>query len=169
MCGLCHGFSGVYKIAEALNLDRDKLHFQIPGVNHFVWLTHLYHDGEDVFPMLDRWIETEAEAFWKQSEPSHMLGPVAIDLYKRFGVFPIGDTCNPGGGSWPYWYHVDAATEKRWQEDPYLWYENYFDWLHRTVTQIREAGADETYARVVGFPAKDVRRGDGPDHRVHRV
>jgi alpha-galactosidase len=154
LCGLCHGFSGVYKIADALNLDRDKLHFQIPGVNHFVWLTHLYHDGEDVFPLLDRWIETEAEAFWKQSEPSHMLGPVAIDLYKRFGVFPIGDTCNPGGGSWPYWYHVDNATEKRWQEDPYLWYENYFDWLHRTVTQIREAGADEQTPVSSVFPPK---------------
>lgn len=154
ICGLCHGFSGVYQIADALKLDRDKLHFQIPGVNHFVWLTHLYHDGEDVFPLLDRWIETEAEAYWKEIAPSHMMGPVAIDLYKRFGVFPIGDTCNPGGGSWPYWYHIDEATEKRWQEDPYRWYENYFGWLHRTVTKIREAGADESIPVSKVFPPK---------------
>lgn len=152
ICGLCHGFSGVYRIAEVLNLDRDKLQFQIPGVNHFVWLTHLYHDGEDVFPRLKRWIETEAEAYWQQVEPSHMMGPVAIDLYKRFGVFPIGDTCNPGGGSWPYWYHVDDATERRWHEDPYLWYENYFGWLHNTVTKIREAGADDSTPVSSVFP-----------------
>ena len=57
MVGLCHGFAGVYRLADALGLDREKLTFEIPGVNHTVFLTHAYHDGQDVFPLhrcLDR-------------------------------------------------------------------------------------------------------------------
>ena len=45
---------------QTLELDREHLTFEIPGVNHFVWLTHLYHKGKDVFPLLDRWIEEKA-------------------------------------------------------------------------------------------------------------
>ncbi|HEX5498997.1 MAG TPA: hypothetical protein VFX03_07215, partial [Thermomicrobiales bacterium] len=124
--GLCHGFAGVYRVADTLGLDRERLTFEIPGVNHSVFLTHAYHDGEDVFPLLDRWIETEAEAYWKQCPPSDYMGPVPVDVYRRFGVFPIGDACNPGGGSWPWPYHVDAATERRWHEDPAAWWDRYF-------------------------------------------
>ncbi len=152
--GLCHGFSGVYRIAEVLGLDRDGLTFQIPGVNHFVWLTHLYHRGQDVMPLFDRWIETEAARYWETCKPSDFLGPVAIDLYKKFGVFPIGDTCNPGGGSWPYWYHLDDETENRWHESPTRWYEDYFGWLARTVAEIRRAGEDAAVPVTQVFPPK---------------
>src|SRR5215216_6561194 len=73
--GLCHGFSAVYKIADLLGLDREHLTYQIPGVNHFVWLTHLYHNGQDVMPLLDRWIETQAPKYWETSRPSDYMGP----------------------------------------------------------------------------------------------
>ena len=152
--GLCHGFSGVYRIAEVLGLDREGLTFQIPGVNHFVWLTHLYHRGQDVMPLFDRWLETDAARYWETCKPSDFLGPVAVDLYKKFGVFPIGDTCNPGGGSWPYWYHVDDETEKRWHESPTQWYEDYFGWLARTVAEIRRAGEDTAIPVTQVFPPK---------------
>jgi len=152
--GLCHGFSAVYKISELLGLDREYLTYQIPGVNHFVWLTHLYHKGENVLPLLDRWIETDAPKYWETCKPSDYMGPVAVDLYKRFGVFPIGDTCNPGGGSWPYWYHVDDSTEKNWHESPVLWYADYFAWLDRTVAQIRQVGENSTTKVTEAFPPK---------------
>lgn len=150
--GLCHGFGGVYRIADVLGLDRAGLTFQIPGVNHFVWLTHLYHQGEDVMPQFDRWIEEEAPRYWETCAPSDYLGPVAVDLYRRFGVFPIGDTCNPGGGSWPYWYHADAATEKRWHEDPMGWYKGYFAYLDQTISKIRQAEQDATTRVTEAFP-----------------
>ncbi|MEO8396787.1 MAG: alpha-glucosidase/alpha-galactosidase, partial [Chloroflexota bacterium] len=68
--GLCHGFSAIYKIADLLGLDREHLTYQIPGVNHFVWATHIYHKGEDVFPLLDQWIENESAKYWETSKPS---------------------------------------------------------------------------------------------------
>lgn len=122
LVGLCHGFSGIYHIAEVLGLERERISFQIPGVNHFVWLTHFHYRGEDSYPLLDEWIEKEAPEYWEKCSPSSGLGPKAVDLYKRFGVFPIGDTCTPGGGSWPWWYHTDDETEKRWKEDPKKWW-----------------------------------------------
>ncbi|MBA3450025.1 MAG: hypothetical protein H0T18_02295 [Chloroflexia bacterium] len=152
MVGLCHGFAGVYKLADALGLDHDHLTFEIPGVNHTVFLTHAYHDGRDLFPMIDTWIEQEAPSYWKTCPPSDYLGPVAIDLYRRFGVFPIGDTCNPGGGSWPWWYHTDAATERRWQEDPGAWWERYFTRSAQRVAEIERAALDESRPVSEVFP-----------------
>ena len=152
MVGLCHGFAGVYKLAAVLGLDREGLTYEIPGVNHTVFLTHCYHNGQDVFPLLDRWIETEADAYWQTCPPSDYMGPVAVDLYRRYGVFPIGDTCNPGGGSWPWWYHTDAATEQRWHEDPALWWEHHFSRGTERVAEIERAALDESRPVSEAFP-----------------
>jgi alpha-galactosidase len=152
LVGLCHGYSGVYHLASALGLDRDRVTFELPGVNHFLWLTHLYHDGEDAMGLLDRWIESEAPAYWETCGPSDGLGPKAVDLYKRFGAFPIGDTGNPGGGTWPWWYHVDDETEKRWNEDPAEWYEGYFRSTAAQVAGIARIAADESIRVTERFP-----------------
>ena len=122
MVGLCHGFGAIYHIAKVLGLETEDISFQIPGVNHFVWLTDFCHKGDDAYPLLDEWIEKEAPAHWEKSPPSSDIGPKAVDLYRRFGVFPIGDTCTPGGGSWPWWYHTDDETERKWEEDPKRWW-----------------------------------------------
>jgi alpha-galactosidase len=135
--GICHGYAGVYQIAEVLGLDPDGLTYEIPGVNHHVWLRAIHHNGRDVFPMLDQWIENGAEEYWKTCDPSDDLGPQAIDLYRRFGVFPIGDTCTPGGGAWPWWYHNDVETEKRWHEDTIGWWERH---QQRGDDRVREIG-----------------------------
>ncbi len=152
--GLCHGFSGVYRIADALGLDRDKLTYEIPGVNHTLFATHIYYEGRDVFPLLDRWIEEEAETYWKTARSSDDRSPQAIDLYKRFGVFPNGDICTPGGGSWPWWYHTYAATEARWQEDPEVLWERYFTHGVEGVDEIEAAARDESTPVSTVFPRK---------------
>ena len=96
----------------------------------------------------------EAEKFWETCGPCHQMGPVSIDLYKRFGVFPIGDTANPGGGAWPYWYHTDDATEKRWQEDPEKWYSNHFFHLEKNIAQIKAIGENQATPVKQAFPPK---------------
>ncbi|MBL8131569.1 MAG: hypothetical protein JNL42_06900 [Anaerolineae bacterium] len=152
--GLCHGFSAVYYLADLLGMEREFVTYEIPGVNHFVWLTHLYYKGQDAMPLLDRWIETEAEHHWATCRPSDFMGPVAVDLYRRFGVFPIGDTCNPGGGSWPYWYHTSDEVESRWHESPGGWYKDYFNHLASTVERIKTAGADASHPVTESFPPR---------------
>ncbi|MFN8445143.1 MAG: hypothetical protein U0175_30425, partial [Caldilineaceae bacterium] len=137
--GLCHGFGGVYHLADALGLERDQISYEIPGVNHSVWLTHFYYKGQDAFPLIDQWLEEKAADYWKnQTRRSTLTGPKAFDLYKRFGAFPVGDTANPGGGTWPWWYHTDEATEARWQEDPQAWWDRYFSHCEEEVAEIRQ-------------------------------
>jgi alpha-galactosidase len=155
LVGLCHGYGGVYHLAKELGLDRDKLTFELPGVNHFIWLTELYHDGEDAFPLIDKWIEQQAPKYWETCGTSNGLGPKAIDLYQRFGAFPIGDTGTVGGGTWPWWYHVDAATEQRWQEDPTKWwYEGYFPHTAARVAEAAQMAADPSVKLSEHFPPK---------------
>lgn len=152
--GMCHGYGGVYWLAHVLGLDREHITFEVPGVNHFVWLTSFRYKGEDAFPLLDRWIEEKSGEFWSQCSNSDGMGPKAVDLYKRYGVFPIGDTCTPGGGSWGYWYHTDAASQEKWKEDPDTWYEGYFKYGLEQVKKIKET-VENTNIKVMNvFPAK---------------
>jgi len=153
--GLCHGFGSVYHLAKVLGLEPEHMTFEIPGVNHFVWLTHFYYKGHDAFPILDRWIENDAAQYWaKYGRPSSDVGPKAIDLYKRFGAFPIGDTCTPGGGTWPWWYHTDAETEQRWQEDPADWWHRYFNHGARDIAEMKRVIEDPAVKLTEKFPPK---------------
>jgi alpha-galactosidase len=143
MVGLCHGYTGVYSIIRQLGLDPADCHFELPGVNHFLFLTKLYHKGQDVFPLLDKWIAESAPKHWADGSKSWDLGPAPVDVYHRYGVFPIGDTSTPGGGSWPWWYHTDEAAEARWQEDPINWYLKwYFPYLEKNIAEIRRVSED---------------------------
>jgi len=152
MVGLCHGFGGVYHLAEVLGLDKEQITYEIPGVNHFVWLTRLFHKGEDALPILDRWVAEESESYFRACGMSNDIGPKAVDLYKRFGVFPIGDTCTVGGGTWGWWYHTDSDAERRWQEDPTLWWNRHFTRTTRNVEEISRVVSDTSLRVTDVFP-----------------
>jgi alpha-galactosidase len=140
--GLCHGYRGVFHLAHELGLDPARLSFEIPGVNHFVFLTKLFYEGNNALPLIDEWIEKKAPVYWEAGHNSDDVGPKPVDLYRRLGVFPIGDTAAPGGGAWPFWYHTDDETEKRWQEDPWNWYQGYFHSISKTVEDIKRISGD---------------------------
>ncbi len=143
--GLCHGFAGIYYIAKVLGLEKEHVNYEVIGLNHFLWLTKFHYKGEDAFPILDKWIEEKAEMYWETCPASDPMGPKAVDLYRRFGVFPIGDTGSPGGGSWGYWYHTDKETERIWKEDPYGWYyDGYFKHCAERVEEINKVVRDES-------------------------
>ncbi len=153
--GLCHGFSGVYHLAKVLGLEREHISFEIPGVNHSVWLTQFFYKGENAFPLIDRWLAEKSEAYWQQQpQRSSGVGPKPFDLYKRFGAFPIGDTANPGGGTWPWWYHTDDITEQRWLEDPQAWWDGYFRHCQEEVAEIRRVVADRSLKVSEYYPPK---------------
>lgn len=113
VCGLCHGHYGYRNVARVIGLDPDKVTWQAPGLNHNIWLTRFFYEGQDALPLLDRWIEENIEQYWeehKESGVSAQWSPAAIHQYKMYGLFPIGDT--PRGGGW--WYHTDLDTRARW-------------------------------------------------------
>jgi len=111
VCGLCHGHYGYKGIAKTIGLDPDRITWQAPGLNHNIWLTHFYHEGQDAYPVLDSWIKNDSEAYWEKNDGvSAQMSPSAIHQYKMFGLMPVGDTPRRGG----WWYHTDLETRKRW-------------------------------------------------------
>jgi alpha-galactosidase len=113
VCGLCHGHYGVHSVARTIGLDPAKVTWQAPGLNHNIWLTHFYYEGQDAYPILDKWIDENIEQYWadrKETGVSAQWSPAAIHQYKMYGLFPIGDT--PRSGGW--WYHTDLETRARW-------------------------------------------------------
>ncbi|HJA31348.1 MAG TPA: hypothetical protein H9956_06825 [Candidatus Eisenbergiella pullicola] len=151
--GLCHGFNGVYAVAGEMGFDREDVRFELSGVNHMVWLTHFTCKGEDGFRLLNEWIEKESEKHFGEIGYCSWTGPKPVDLYKRYGVFPIGDTANPGGGAWGWWYHTDEEIQKKWKEDPERWFQEvYFEGNERVIEEIARAVEDESVRVSELFP-----------------
>jgi alpha-galactosidase len=151
--GLCHGFSAIYHLAEVLGLDRVGLTFEIPGVNHFVWATEVYHRGRSVFGLLDRYIDEQA----RLPQPVGRVGALpikAVDLYKRFRAYPIGDTANWTGACWPVWYHSDPETERKWGEDPWAGWQSYFSHVEAAARDIQCWAMDPYIPIVDHVPAQ---------------
>lgn len=136
--GMCHGFNGVNAVFDAMGLDAKHVTYEIAGVNHFIWMTKFFYKGENAYPMLDKWLDENYEEFSKNLGISAFMGKKPVDLYKKFGLFPIGDTANPGGGAWGWWYHSDDEVEKEYNENPYLWYQHYFENTKKNVERIDE-------------------------------
>jgi alpha-galactosidase len=119
MVGLCHGHYGYRGIAQVLGLDPDKITWQAPGLNHNIWLTDFYYEGQDAYPLIDQWIAEKAEQFWAERQQTEhgiptQMSPAAIHQYHMYGLMPIGDTPRRGG----WWYHTDPETRVRWYGKP---------------------------------------------------
>jgi len=157
MVGICHGYRGIYEVADVLGFEKGQFTYQIPGVNHFVWLTDFHYRGENAFPILDRWIETEAEKYWAQQDypGGQALSPKAVDLYKTLGALPIGDTSHWTGSSWPWWYHTDAEVEKRWGEiDARTCWTSYVEHGRQKAAKMAQVAADESFKVSEAYPGR---------------
>lgn len=108
--GFCHGYGGVFDVIYTLGLNPEKVDWQVAGVNHGIWLNRFLYEGKDAYPLLDKWIE-EKSLKWEPKNPWDVqLSPASIDMYRFYGMLPIGDT--PRNGSWKYHYNLD--TKKKW-------------------------------------------------------
>lgn len=114
--GLCHGHLGYLEMVENLGLSIRDVDVISVGFNHLIWMIKFHYKGEDAYSLLDEWIKKESEKYWrrwrrKQKNPFDLqASPGAIDMYRRYGLFPIGDTVR--GGTWKY--HWNLRTKKRW-------------------------------------------------------
>src|SRR6266536_478266 len=119
--GLCHGHYGYLAICNTLGLDTSRVTWEAPGLNHCIWATQLRYDGQDVYPMLDEWIEKEGENYWRThvADRPHdiQMSRGAIHQYKLYGLMPIGDTPRTQAQTSNWWYHTELVTKKRWFGD----------------------------------------------------
>lgn len=146
--GLCHGFHGYRGICRVLGLDPEQVTWQAPGFNHVIYLTQFRYRGEDAYPILDRWIATEAEHYWATHRPTYgdnHMSRAAIDHYQRVGLMPLGDT--PRAFT-TWWYHTDLETKQRWFGhlggfDSEIGWQQYLDKLQENLEAIARAARDE--------------------------
>ncbi|NLS77393.1 MAG: alpha-glucosidase/alpha-galactosidase [Chloroflexi bacterium] len=117
--GLCHGHYHYRDIAKTIGLDPDKVTFQAPGLNHMIWMTDFLYEGKDAYPLIDEWIATKAEEYWAThvATGTHdvQMSRSAVNQYKLYGLFPIGDTVRHTG----WWYHTDKEAKMRWFPPPW--------------------------------------------------
>jgi alpha-galactosidase len=151
--GLCHGYTELYQIADLLGLKKEEMTFEVVGVNHHIWLTSFRWHGADAYPMLDRWIEERSADHWAK-RPRGVLSRKKIDLYRKYGLLPIGDTAGWSGASWPWWYHTDQATGDRWDERPEIGWNDYFTAVGAAARDIERIARDST-SPVSGYVAAD--------------
>ncbi len=114
--GMCHGSAKFWDVVRILGLRPESVEFSVAGLNHCIWLTRFCYEGEDAYPFLDQWLQTEATRFWQSEEylfnpQNYQMSPAAFALYRMFGLFPIGDTVRSAS---PWWFHVDLAAKKKW-------------------------------------------------------
>ncbi len=97
-------------------IDLSDVEIEMKGLNHDIWLTKFRYRGEDAYKYVDEWIKNNAEEYWAiwrehTWNPFDIdLSPAAIDMYKTYGLLPIGDTVR--GGTWKY--HWDLKTKQYW-------------------------------------------------------
>lgn len=159
--GVCHGHFGYTDVLMTLRLRQKDVKVSIAGFNHNIWLANFLHNDEDAYPILDQWIEKTAEEYWKSDEylnsppwVAEQMSPAAVDMYRMFGLFPIGDTLRSAS---PWWYHTDLETKKRWYGptggfDSEIGWTMYLDLLREVLDQLRVWSSDPTVALTEAYP-----------------
>lgn len=162
--GLCHGHYGYHEIAQVLGLDLEYVSAQMPGFNHFIWMTDFRYKGQDAYPLIDEWIENKAEQYWAEHRPTfheNQMSRAAIDQYRLYGLMPIGDTPRlvdtPRLIGW--WYHTDLETKKYWFGhlggfDSEIGWNQYLEIMGKNVERVEKAALDETQPITATFEPK---------------
>lgn len=116
--GFCHGHLALKELVKALKMDETHVRATMAGFNHNIWLKEFLYRGENAYPLIDKWIEEEAENYWKSREYldnppwiTEQLSPAAVEMYRLYGLFPVGDTIRSAS---PWWFHENIETKKKW-------------------------------------------------------
>jgi alpha-galactosidase len=156
--GLCHGHYGYRHVANVLGLELEHVTAEMPGFNHWIWMTQFRYKGRDAYPLVDEWIATRAEEYWRTHKPrfgDNQMSRAAIHQYRLYGLMPIGDTPRMVG----WWYHGDLATKKKWYGhlggfDSEIGWGQYLEEIGKRVAAVERAALDRTRPITDEFPAK---------------
>jgi len=147
-------FEAIFKV-----LDLKGLEVEMSGFNHVIWLTKFRYGGENAYRYVDEWVEKNAEEYWEVwreyvTNPFDVdLSPAAVDMYKTYGLLPIGDTVR--GGTWKY--HWDLKTKQYWYgpyggPDSEIGWSMYLAHLRMRLEELERAVADTSTPLVQRYP-----------------
>jgi len=159
--GVCHGHFSYTDVLKTLGLRQEDVKVRMAGFNHNIWLVNFLYNRENAYPILDQWIENKAEEYWKSDEYlnsppwiAEQMSPAAVDMYRTFGLFPIGDTLRSAS---PWWYHTDLKTKQRWYGptggfDSEIGWPMYLDFLGEVLDLLRVWSSDPAVALTEVYP-----------------
>lgn len=128
--GCCHEVFGTQKLLARMlddmegiqDVERDEIHVNVVGVNHFTWLTQAQYRNQDLFPLYRKFADKYwEEGFGEKADENWMnryfdsRERVKLDLFRRFGVIAaagdrhLAEFC-PGA-----WYLKDPDTVHAWR------------------------------------------------------
>lgn len=157
--GICHSIVESYRLAGLMGWDPNKMECTAVGINHCIWALELRYEGKDVYPKLREWHAKVADAFysyWEGGNADYQLSRTIWDLFRLYGLFPIGDTCR---ASWPdtWWYHTDVETQVRWfgstgGTDSELGHKDNMAFLANSLKQLLDVASNEQIQVTEVFP-----------------
>ena len=102
--GLCTCITGAKEfLANIYKVEPYEVQITAAGINHLTWLFDLHIKGEKIKnENLYSLLETKIKEF---SSPA--IGPVAMELYKWYGLFPINHDCHVAE-FYPFFYGKNA-------------------------------------------------------------
>ena len=158
VAGFCHGHNEFDDIVKALNMDKEKVDWEVAGFNHNIWLTRFEYEGKNAYPLIDEWIEKYGSNDKPKSPFNLQMSAAAIDMYRFYGKMPIGDTVR--NGSWKYNYNLE--TKKKWfgQEwggpDSEIGWEWYNNDLKKRVEKVFSLAKDSSISLLSEFPKNEL-------------
>lgn len=127
--GCCHEVFGTQKVLAGIcekeygieGIEREDVHVNVLGINHFTWFDRASYRGIDLFPVYKKYINKHFEEGFEEKQGNWMnssfssANRVKMDLFNRFGlVAAAGDRhlveFMPGGE-----YLKDPETVKDWK------------------------------------------------------
>ncbi|MEM2342067.1 MAG: alpha-glucosidase/alpha-galactosidase [Candidatus Bathyarchaeia archaeon] len=159
--GVCHGHFGYKIIAGILGLNSEEVNAQMAGFNHCIWLTHFLYRGKNAYPLIDEWIEKKAPTYWRsemylRGAPwmTEQLSPAAVEMYRLYGLFPIGDTVRSVS---PWWFHTNLKVKRKWFGptggfDSEIGWTLYLNSLKENLKRMIEAAKDPSIQLTSIFP-----------------
>ena len=161
LVGVCHGHQDYRDIVGSLRLNEDDMEVESIGLNHTIWMTRFNKGKEDAYPIFNEWIGKEYQSFykdWLKASKSNPLGtqmsPAMVDMYKEYGLVPVGDTVR--SGTWKY--HRNLKTKMKWYgraggfDSPEGW-KHYLEMEDRNIGMIKNALENAAAPLYRLFPA----------------
>ncbi|WP_448374471.1 alpha-glucosidase AglA [Fervidobacterium sp.] len=145
MVGFCHGHYAVEILANYLGVK--EYEWQVGGVNHGIWLTKFStKDGKDLYGKLNELSEKINFDEFKPTNPfDDQLSPVAWDMYKMYGLFPIGDTVR--NSTWKY--HRNLQTKIKWYGSPWGGADSELGWKWYVEQLTQVVNVMDMFAKMV--------------------
>jgi alpha-galactosidase len=100
--GLCESVRDTQRfLADLVGVPVDRVAFVTAGLNHQAFVLSFQHDGQDLYPRLDRAIERDPE----------LRRRVRVELYRRFGYFPT-ESSEHSAEYLPWFLRDDELVER---------------------------------------------------------